>query len=70
MYTEEIRLTPPHGSTVKTADGIGTVISTNPLAGTVRVVLQNMPDATPKQYSRDEVTLLARRGQEVADKNN
>ena len=70
MYTEALRVTPPHGSTVRTPDGVGTVISSNPLAGTLRVVLQDMPDATPKQYSRDEVTVLARRGQEFTDKTN
>ena len=59
VYAEEIRKTPPYSSTVKTADGVGTVIGTNPLAGTVRVVLSNTPDAPPKQYSRDEVTILS-----------
>lgn len=60
VYTEEIRLTPAFNSTVKTEDGIGTVIGTNPLAGTVRVVLKNDPDAPPKQYHRDAVTVLTR----------
>ncbi len=63
VYTEEIRLTPAFNSTVKTEDGIGTVIGTNPLAGTVRVVLKNAPDAPPKQYHRDDVTVLTREKQ-------
>ncbi len=60
VYSEEIRRTPPQGATVKTEDGIGTVISVNPLAGTVRVVLKDTPDAPPKQYHRDHLTVLSR----------
>ncbi len=58
VYAEEIRKTPPFDSTVRTEDGIGTVIGSNPLAGTVRVVLKDAPDAPPKQYHRDQVVLL------------
>ncbi len=60
VYAEEIRRTPSQGSLVKTEDGIGTVISVNPLAGTVRVVLRDTPDTPPKQYHRDNITLLPR----------
>ncbi len=69
VYSEEIKKTPPVDSTVKTEDGIGYVISTNPLAGTVRVVLKDTPDVAPKQYHRNDVTVLEkdrRRGQEKA----
>ena len=59
-YAEEIRRTPSVDSLVKTEDGIGTVISTNPLAGTIRVILKDSPDAPPKQYHRSEVTPLGR----------
>ena len=58
VYAAEHRLTPPVNSTVKTEDGIGNVISTNPLAGTVRVVLKDSPDTPPKQYHRSTVTVL------------
>ncbi|MBE6553817.1 MAG: stage 0 sporulation protein [Ruminococcaceae bacterium] len=58
VYAEEIRKTPPFDSTVRTEDGIGTVIGSNPLAGTVRVVLKDSPDSPPKQYHRDQVVLL------------
>ena len=57
-YAEEIRRTPAIDSQVKTEDGIGTVISINPLAGTIRVVLKDSPDTPPKQYHRNQVTLL------------
>ena len=60
-YAAEAKLTPPVRSTVKTADGIGTVVSSVPLAGTVKVALNDAPDAEPKTYSRDEVVLLAKR---------
>ena len=58
VYTEEIRKTPSNDSLVRTEDGIGTVISSNPLAGTVRVILKDAPDTAPKQYHRDQVTVL------------
>lgn len=60
VYAEETRRTPSVDSLVRTEDGVGTVVSNNPLAGTVRVVLKNEPDATPKQYHRDSVVLLGR----------
>ncbi|MBQ8416688.1 MAG: stage 0 sporulation family protein, partial [Clostridia bacterium] len=61
VYTEEIRLTPSIDTIVKTEDGVGTVIGTNPLAGTVRVVLKDSPDTPPKQYHRSTVTVLGKR---------
>ncbi len=59
-YAEEIRRTPAVDSLVKTEDGVGTVISTNPLAGTIRVVFKDSPDTPPKQYHRSEVTPLGK----------
>jgi cell fate regulator YaaT (PSP1 superfamily) len=59
-YAEEIRRTPAVDSQVKPPDGIGTVISTNPLAGTIRVILKDSPDTPPAQYHRSEVTLLGK----------
>ena len=59
-YTEEIRRTPAIDSQVKTEDGIGTVISINPLAGTIRVIFKDSPDTPPKQYHRSEVTPLGK----------
>ncbi len=61
-YAAEIKLTPPVDSTVKTEDGVGTVIGTNPIAGTVKVLLSDTPDTPPKQYHRDSVTVLSRKG--------
>lgn len=64
-YSQEIKRTPAVDSLVKTEDGVGTVISTNPLAGTIRVIFKDSPDTPPKQYHRSEVTPLGR-----APKNN
>ncbi len=58
-YEEEIKKTPPVGSVVKTANGNGTVIETNPLAGLVRVRLDEKQEA-PKLYNREDVTVLSR----------
>ena len=57
-YEYEIKRTPPVDSTVKTEDGIGTVTEINPLAGTVKVRLQDKPDIPPKSYHRDNVTVI------------
>ena len=67
VYAEEIRLTPSNDSTVKTPDGIGTVISSNPLAGTVRVLLKDSPDTPPKQFHRSEVTVIGKGKRENSD---
>jgi hypothetical protein len=48
-------------SVVKTPDGIGTVCETSPLVGTIKVRL-NDSDGLPKQYHRDDVTVLGKNG--------
>jgi cell fate regulator YaaT (PSP1 superfamily) len=60
VYSEEIKKTPSNDTIVKTEDGVGTVISSNPLAGTIRVVLKDSPDTAPKQYHRDNVTVIGK----------
>ena len=54
-YAYEIKRTPPVDSTVKTPDGTGIVTEISPLAGTVKV---NINDSF-KVYHRDEVKILA-----------
>lgn len=56
-YEEALKKTPPLGSTVKTANGNGVVIETNPLAGLIKVRLEDKPES-PKSYSVSDVTLL------------
>ncbi len=59
-YAEEIKLTPPVDSKVKTPDGVGSVTEISPLTGKIKVRLDEKPDQQPKSYHRDEVTVLGR----------
>ncbi len=54
-YEAEIALTPPVDSTVKTAEGTGTVDETSPLTGMIKV---KFADGTVKSFHRDDVTVL------------
>ena len=56
-YEEAIKNTPPVGSTVKTPAGNAVVIETSPLAGLIKVKLEEKND-TIKTYSVNDVTLL------------
>ncbi|MBR4296069.1 MAG: stage 0 sporulation family protein [Clostridia bacterium] len=57
-YESEIKRTPSVGSVVKTDDGIGNVVEINPLAGLVKVKLEDKNDASPKYYHRDNVKVI------------
>ncbi len=59
-YLEESKRTPPVDSTVKTRDGVGVVTEASPLAGTVKVRLNDKPDTPPVLFKREEVTLISR----------
>jgi len=54
-YLQEIKLTPPVDSTVKTDDGIGTVVEINPIKGTVKVEIND----GFKVYKRDNVKVIS-----------
>jgi cell fate regulator YaaT (PSP1 superfamily) len=54
-YAYEIKRTPPIDSTVKTPDGVGVVVEISPLAGTIRVNI----DENIKTYHRDNVKILS-----------
>ncbi len=58
-YVEEIKLTPPVDSVVKTADGVGTVVETMPLRGLLKVKLKDT-DGAPITVHRDQVKVLSR----------
>ena len=60
VYAEEIKLTPPVDSKVKTPDGIGTVTEISPLVGKIKVRLDDKPDQQPRPFHRDEVTVIGR----------
>ena len=57
-YEEAIKRTPPTGSTVKTADGIGTVVETKPLAAEIRVKINDNEKDAPKLYKIADVKVL------------
>lgn len=57
-YQAELRATPPVGALVRTEDGVGNVTEINPIAGLVRVKLNEKADAAPKYYKRDTVKVL------------
>ena len=57
-YRAELRVTPPVGALVRTEDGVGNVTEINPIAGLVRVKLNEKADAAPKYYKRDTVKVL------------
>ena len=54
-YQEEIKLTPPVDSTVKTVDGVGTVVEISPIKGTIKVSINE----NVKSYHRDDVTVIS-----------
>ena len=54
-YAQEIKKTPPVESIVKTPDGTGVVTEISPLAGTVKVSIND----SFKVYHRDEVKILS-----------
>lgn len=57
-YLEEIRLSPPVDSTVKTPDGYGTVTEIVPMQEAVKVRLTATPDEPPRLYRRDLLTVF------------
>ncbi|MBO5374496.1 MAG: stage 0 sporulation family protein [Clostridia bacterium] len=54
-YQEEIKLTPPVDSTVKTVDGVGNVVEINPIKGTIKVCINE----SVKTYHRDDVAVIS-----------
>lgn len=58
-YEEELRLTPPVGSRVKTDDGVGTVAEITPLTGMLKIALVDKQGNTIyRSFHRDTVTVL------------
>lgn len=67
-YEEEIRLTPPVDSVVKTPDGTGTVCETSPLLGMIKVRFEG-ENGAPKAYHRDNVQVISRSNKKTAEEN-
>ena len=69
-YEEAIRVTPPVNSVVNTSDGVGTVVETRPLAGEIKVKLNDNDKDAPKLYRCRDVKIIKVPGkQEKADVN-
>lgn len=67
-YEQALRVTPPVGSTVKTADGVGTVTEIRPLAAEIRVKLNDNDKDAPKLYKCADVKVLKVGGKkDIAD---
>lgn len=64
VYEEEIRLTPPVDSRVRTAEGTGVIRETFPLTGKLKVLMDGDGE-TVKEFHRDDVTVIGKR-----DKNS
>jgi len=60
-YDYEIKHTPPVDTLVRTVDGVGTICEISPLAGTVKVRLDDKPDVPPKSYKREELKILKKK---------
>ena len=67
-YEEEIRLTPPVDSVVKTPDGAGTVCEIAPLLGMIKVKLNDV-EGMPKPYHRDNVQVLSRSSKKAEEES-
>ena len=66
-YEEALKVTPPTGSTVKTADGVGIVTETKPLAGEIKVKLNDNDKDAPKLYKCRDVKVLKIGNKHVQD---
>ena len=61
IYEEEIKKTPPVDSIVRCKDGDeGVVIDTNPLAGLIKIRLNDKTDTVIKLISRDDVEVIGK----------
>ena len=60
-YEYEIKRTPPVDSLVRTENGDGVITEISPLAGTVKVKLFSAPEAPPKTFKRDDITMLRKK---------
>ncbi len=64
VYEEAIKVTPPVNSVVKTADGVGVVIETKPLAGQIKVKLNDNDKDAPKFYKSADVKIIKTPGRQ------
>jgi len=70
VYQEELSKTPKVDSIVITPDGVGKVVSSSPLAGLVKVVLDSDPDGSPKVYDRSYLKPKSKNSAHNGDDSN
>lgn len=58
-YRAELAAMPRRDSAAETPEGRGVIVEVQPIAGTVKVKLNDAPDAPPKTYRMADVTVLA-----------
>ena len=61
VYDEEIKRTPRVDTVVRTQNGVGVVVDSQPLTGRITVRFGDGDGAEEKQFHRDEVTVMGRR---------
>lgn len=64
-YHDLLKRTPRVGATVKTPEGIGTVVEVNLIAGNLKVRIGDDPEVAPKSFSRRQVQQLGKNGAPV-----
>ena len=64
VYEEAIKVTPPVNSVVKTADGVGVVVETKPLAAQIKVKLNDNEKDAPKFYKCSDVKIIKTPGKQ------
>ncbi len=69
VYEEEMARTPKVGSVVETDEGRGVVTEAHALKGIVKVTLENTPDAPPKAFDREDVTVVGFNKAAVKEEN-
>ena len=70
VYDELSKNLPRNGSTVKTRDGVGTVIDSAVLAQTVRVRIGEGADAVQHDYNISDISVVSSKTPRQTDKNN
>ncbi|MEG2678252.1 MAG: hypothetical protein RR933_09030, partial [Oscillospiraceae bacterium] len=58
VYEELIRQTPKNGTPVKTPDGMGVVIESSLLVQTVKVRMNDKPEAMPKSFKISDILVM------------
>lgn len=69
-YEEAIKRTPPNGSIVKTPEGEGVVIEMKPLAGEIKVKINDNEKEVIKVFKCSDVRVISRPGRQASKDND